>query len=162
MVPISLRSAPLDCFERNPAVLSCFGDLKRNSNRMEVSESLKLRRKVEVSAQFKGNKRKPKTDWRRRRDSNPRDPFESNGFQDRRLQPLGHSSGLIIQQFTKPDRVRHARMSSRWSSLFFVTPAASCAQPGARRPYIPRWNSRCAKLYLAKVGALVDREPVLS
>jgi hypothetical protein len=31
--------------------------------------------------------------WRRRRDSNPRDPFESNGFQDRRLQPLGHSSG---------------------------------------------------------------------
>jgi len=23
--------------------------------------------------------------WRRRRDSNPRDPFESNGFQDRRI-----------------------------------------------------------------------------
>src|SRR5207253_7755051 len=39
--------------------------------------------------------------WRRRRDSNPRDPFESNGFQDRRIQPLCHSSGLIIQQFTK-------------------------------------------------------------
>ncbi len=31
--------------------------------------------------------------WRRRRDSNPRDPFESNGFQDRRFQPLTHSSG---------------------------------------------------------------------
>src|SRR5579863_3632155 len=31
--------------------------------------------------------------WRRRRDSNPRGPFEPNGFQDRRLQPLGHSSG---------------------------------------------------------------------
>jgi hypothetical protein len=30
--------------------------------------------------------------WRRRRDSNPRDPFESNGFQDRRFQPLTHSS----------------------------------------------------------------------
>ena len=30
--------------------------------------------------------------WRRRRDSNPRGPFEPNGFQDRRLQPLGHSS----------------------------------------------------------------------
>src|SRR2546429_3273984 len=39
--------------------------------------------------------------WRRRRDSSPRDPFESNGFQDRRIQPLCHSSGLIIQQFTK-------------------------------------------------------------
>src|SRR6266851_813548 len=27
-----------------------------------------------------------------RRDSNPRDPFEPNGFQDRRFQPLTHSS----------------------------------------------------------------------
>src|SRR5690242_13720666 len=31
--------------------------------------------------------------WRRRRDLNPRDPFGSNGFQDRRFQPLTHSSG---------------------------------------------------------------------
>ena len=31
--------------------------------------------------------------WRRRRDSNPRYRFRHNGFQDRRLQPLGHSSG---------------------------------------------------------------------
>src|SRR5215467_4243632 len=30
--------------------------------------------------------------WRRRGDSNPRDPFEPNGFQDRRFQPLTHSS----------------------------------------------------------------------
>jgi hypothetical protein len=30
--------------------------------------------------------------WRRRRDLNPRDPFGSNGFQDRRFQPLTHSS----------------------------------------------------------------------
>src|SRR5208283_3126272 len=34
------------------------------------------------------------TNWRRRRDSNPRDPFESNGFQDRRFQPLTHSSAF--------------------------------------------------------------------
>ena len=34
----------------------------------------------------------PTLEWRRRRDSNPRDPFESNGFQDRRFQPLTHSS----------------------------------------------------------------------
>src|ERR1700691_3572192 len=39
--------------------------------------------------------------WRRRRDSNPRDPFESNGFQDRRLQPLGHSSALIKNNLPK-------------------------------------------------------------
>ncbi len=30
--------------------------------------------------------------WRRRGDSNPRDPFGPNGFQDRRFQPLTHSS----------------------------------------------------------------------
>jgi hypothetical protein len=30
--------------------------------------------------------------WRRRGDSNPRDPFGSNGFQDRRFQPLTHPS----------------------------------------------------------------------
>jgi hypothetical protein len=30
--------------------------------------------------------------WRRGRDSNPRDPFEPNGFQDRRFQPLTHPS----------------------------------------------------------------------
>ena len=32
--------------------------------------------------------------WRRRRDSNPRGPFEPNGFQDRRFQPLTHSSAF--------------------------------------------------------------------
>ncbi len=31
-------------------------------------------------------------EWRRKRDSNPRTPFDVNGFQDRRLKPLGHSS----------------------------------------------------------------------
>src|SRR6185437_3145317 len=33
-----------------------------------------------------------RTNWRRKRDSNPRVPSGTNGFQDRRLQPLGHSS----------------------------------------------------------------------
>src|SRR5262245_22903797 len=32
--------------------------------------------------------------WRRKRDSNPRTSYPVNGFQDRRLQPLGHSSTL--------------------------------------------------------------------
>src|SRR5687768_2002296 len=30
--------------------------------------------------------------WRRERDSNPRNSFPFNGFQDRRLKPLGHPS----------------------------------------------------------------------
>src|SRR5271165_2736553 len=30
--------------------------------------------------------------WRRKRDSNPRASFPANGFQDRRFQPLTHSS----------------------------------------------------------------------
>ena len=37
--------------------------------------------------------------WRRGWDSNPRDPFGPNGFQDRRLQPLGHPSGFLILPF---------------------------------------------------------------
>jgi hypothetical protein len=47
--------------------------------------------------------------WRRRRDSNPRDPFEPNGFQDRRFQPLTHSSAskYSLQQ----------RSAGRFSSL---------------------------------------------
>src|SRR6266852_4677848 len=39
--------------------------------------------------------------WRRRRDSNPRDPFEPNGFQDRRFQPLTHSSAFDFNPLRK-------------------------------------------------------------
>ena len=35
---------------------------------------------------------KAQTGWRRRRDSNPRNARTLNGFQDRRIQPLCHSS----------------------------------------------------------------------
>src|SRR5690348_5020258 len=48
--------------------------------------------------------------WRRRRDSNPRYPFGYNGFQDRRFQPLTHSS---VSNFS-----------------VFCEPAASLPQPG--------------------------------
>ena len=44
-----------------------------------------------VSEKF-GRRRRRKTDWRRGWDSNPRDPFGPNGFQDRRFQPLTHPS----------------------------------------------------------------------
>src|ERR1700738_4737451 len=52
-----------------------------------------LGRKVDDSPTMSGTEIEAETDWRRRRDSNPRDPFGSNGFQDRRFQPLTHSSG---------------------------------------------------------------------
>ena len=38
--------------------------------------------------------------WRRERDSNPRARFRANGFQDRRLKPLGH---LSVQTCTNPE-----------------------------------------------------------
>src|SRR4051812_4246411 len=37
--------------------------------------------------------------WRRKRDSNPRTSYPVNGFQDRRLQPLGHSSAFHRTRF---------------------------------------------------------------
>src|SRR6266851_744253 len=40
--------------------------------------------------------------WRRKRDSNPRASYPANGFQDRRLQPLGHSSGPNLTDFRAP------------------------------------------------------------
>jgi hypothetical protein len=45
--------------------------------------------------------------WRRERDSNPRAPFGANGFQDRRLKPLGHPSergnSQSLEQEDPPD-----------------------------------------------------------
>ena len=41
--------------------------------------------------------------WRRRWDSNPRYAFTHNGFQDRRLRPLGHSSRkTALARMTRP------------------------------------------------------------
>ena len=37
--------------------------------------------------------------WRRGRDSNPRDAYASNGFQDRRFQPLSHLSMKRIDRY---------------------------------------------------------------
>ncbi len=49
----------------------------------------RLGRTGQFSPEAAENKR---VNWRRKRDSNPREPFDSNGFQDRRIQPLCHSS----------------------------------------------------------------------
>jgi hypothetical protein len=39
-------------------------------------------------------------EWRRERDSNPRARFRANGFQDRRLKPLGHLSVHVCRDRT--------------------------------------------------------------
>jgi hypothetical protein len=81
--------------------------VSRRRNRAQLSPKLSLRKmytlpahrtrahygdKLAFSARTERRRRIIMTDWRRGWDSNPRDPFRSNGFQDRRLQPLGHPS----------------------------------------------------------------------
>jgi hypothetical protein len=54
-------------------------------------------------------------EWRRERDSNPRDRFRSNGFQDRRHRPLGHPSAgglLTLYGCDRPDGTRGPRPSA--------------------------------------------------
>ena len=55
-----------------------------------------LRPKFAKFSKTTGTERKRRTSWRRRWDSNPRGPFGPNGFQDRRLQPLGHPSEIKL------------------------------------------------------------------
>ncbi len=55
----------------------------------------------------------PVKHWRRERDSNPREPFDPNSFQDYRLQPLGHLS-LVCK----------LRLHSAWRSQILVSACA--------------------------------------
>ena len=61
-------------------------------NPVGVPRSRQLGREVMGSAEIRGPERKLTTVWRRGWDSNPRDPFGPNGFQDRRSQPLSYPS----------------------------------------------------------------------
>src|SRR5580658_9415829 len=57
---------------------------------MVLLANVKLRYLRPKFAEFStttGTQRKRWTEWRRGWDSNPRDPFGPNGFQDRRVQP---------------------------------------------------------------------------
>jgi hypothetical protein len=54
--------------------------------------------------------------WRRGRDSNPWKPFDFNGFQDRRLKPLGHLSALgsvRVNHSGRPSSLRHVLRTTR-------------------------------------------------
>jgi hypothetical protein len=103
----------------NPNSISkpCFGihPVERKANRGQPSRRLAgvpdaggtkgevnaerrpMLRRLAASAGKIGERReKSNTGWRRGWDSNPRDPFGPNGFQDRRLQPLGHPSKIKL------------------------------------------------------------------
>src|SRR5271155_3864844 len=68
---------------------------------MNVPKSPQLGPKDRGSTGTRGTERNPKTGWRRGWDSNPRDPFRPNGFQDRRLQPLGHPSAGLSTELSR-------------------------------------------------------------
>ena len=55
--------------------------------------------------------------WRRRRDSNPRNPQRFNGFQDRLLQPLGHPSIAKVHSYPMQKKVYHRATSMSTSLL---------------------------------------------
>ncbi len=55
--------------------------------------------------------------WRRKRDSNPRGPYDPNGFQDRRLRPLGHSSISYPTLISISYKHCHYSFQWRWQSL---------------------------------------------
>ena len=51
-------------------------------------------------------------DWRRERDSNPRNPFGFSGFQDHRHRPLGH---LSVSAFIEPSVAGSVTVEPTWS-----------------------------------------------
>ena len=54
---------------------------------------------------------------------NPRDPFESNGFQDRRFQPLTHSSAFDCNVSGELAAMLHPRIEKGASQLLrLLTP----------------------------------------
>ena len=81
-------------------------------------------------------RQKARSSHRRRRDSNPRDGFPPNGFQDRRLQPLGHSSKRDCSELRASLQTLPARSQEgdyRASFLFVYGMKLSTSPSDARR-----------------------------
>ena len=111
-----------DCMERSPFELS--GPLKghrepwaenvHGMSRFDLSErtgesirpgnTARNRPKNSIFSPFSLVSQYLTTAWRRGWDSNPRDPFGPNGFQDRRFQPLTHPSGTAILRCGRGER----------------------------------------------------------
>jgi hypothetical protein len=83
----------------------------------EPFEQLRLSNAATIAKKGHFSANEGKSDiWRRKRDSNPRTSYPVNGFQDRRLQPLGHSSILIVTDFPT-NLVGHSLSIQRHRSL---------------------------------------------
>ena len=86
--------------------------------------------------------------WRRRRDLNPRDPFGSNGFQDRRFQPLTHSSVFKynLQRLLAGRSVTILEaIAAIWCTL-----SPNCQQNIRAAPKRPSWIEICANTWLRR------------
>src|SRR5438046_7351007 len=81
--------------------------------------------------------------WRRGRDSNPWYPSGYNGFQDRRLKPLGHLSMLKTLGSSRvlPGRVRRA------SSSVVGSVAGGRVELGGCRPQVAVAHDRVTAVY---------------
>jgi hypothetical protein len=90
---LALQSAPRDLRGRISKGVWAPRGMEPERKHLNVGNFRELGRNLEVSARIAGTERNCATGWRRGWDSNPRDPFGPNGFQDRRFQPLTHPSG---------------------------------------------------------------------
>ena len=76
---------------RNPASQAESRRAKQLRSENGAVEALLSRTRYD-RVESEGNELEAVTFWRRKRDSNPRNPSGFNGFQDRRIKPLSHSS----------------------------------------------------------------------
>src|SRR5262249_10275952 len=88
--------------------------------------------------------------WRRERDSNPRAPFEANGFQDRRFQPLTHPSILKFSISTPPELIGFRRPLTVGCTYRY-------SWSGPRGPYPPSVLLTSISRTSAKVSPLLLR-----
>ena len=96
-----------------------------------------------IEMDFIGSLRKRQ--WRRERDSNPRCPFEHNGFQDRRYQPLTH-----------PSAAESGRRSLSLSQL--VRRITGTALPDVERPEAVESRGACLSQLEAGIFNLMARQ----
>src|SRR5579864_9398894 len=82
--------------------------------------------------------RPPRRIWRRKRDSNPRASYPANGFQDRRFQPLTHSSISKLPDFLNTAQSWLTRGGAHMRGLLLfaagVIAGILIMQPGQAQP----------------------------
>jgi hypothetical protein len=85
----------------HPRDVEAFGPCLRNVRHFTLDKSINYTQdwtndsgRVILLSMAPGNLDRTVCGWRRGWDSNPRDPFGPNGFQDRRSQPLSYPSEL--------------------------------------------------------------------